>query len=446
MIHMVEQREVQELSFSQARAQLEEEALRIRDLSQSAQHMQLPALQFTKGESKFTFDVPSIEKETIYDALALITRYIENVRIQSFEQNFVSFQDAGPLYKPYVSPYDGIRFKFIFLTSHALVETQKRGNLNQNEVHCCIALLKFFLEASQSQKQDPALLLEKLGARILLPPQKTAQEGQREDTKAEQQKDSGRLRLQGFAGYHKVREEILETILLPLRHPEIFDKVAQATRGAQATNKAGAILFQGPAGVGKSTMAQLIAQQSRLPMVYIAIENVLSKYYGESAQNLAAIFDTAAMYERALIFIDEIDALATSREGGLFEATRRLLSVLLRKIDSIEKKESVLTIGATNRREDLDPALLSRFDTVIHFPLPQARERAMIFAQYAGHLEQAQLEALALASEGMAGRNIEDLCQYTERKWARILIARKQEPCPPPKELYLTVTKSRSQN
>lgn len=84
-----------------------------------------------------------------------------------------------------------------------------------------------------------------------------------------------------------------------------------------------------------------------------------------------------------ILFIDEIDSLATSRETGLHEATRRILSTLLRKIDSFESEGEVLVICATNRKKDLDPALISRTDMAIRFELPDASTRAEIFARYA---------------------------------------------------------------
>ena len=84
-----------------------------------------------------------------------------------------------------------------------------------------------------------------------------------------------------------------------------------------------------------------------------------------------------------MIFIDEIDSLATSRETGIHEATRRILSTLLRKIDSFESEGDVLVICATNRKKDLDPALISRTDMSIRFELPDAPTRAQIFQRYA---------------------------------------------------------------
>jgi len=109
------------------------------------------------------------------------------------------------------------------------------------------------------------------------------------------------------------------------------------------------------------------------------LEAIMSKYYGESESRLAEIFEASAALGSVILFIDEIDSLATSREAGLHEATRRILSTLLRKIDSFESDGEVLVICATNRKKDLDPALISRLDLSIRFELPDAKTRAGIF-------------------------------------------------------------------
>jgi len=109
------------------------------------------------------------------------------------------------------------------------------------------------------------------------------------------------------------------------------------------------------------------------------LEAIMSKFYGESETKLAEIFEAAKSLGRAILFIDEIDALATSWEGGIHEATRRILSTLLRKIDSFESDGEVLVICATNWKKDLDPALISWLDLAVWFELPDAKTRSLIF-------------------------------------------------------------------
>lgn len=145
------------------------------------------------------------------------------------------------------------------------------------------------------------------------------------------------------------------------------------------TNRPKCVMFEGPPGTGKTTSAKIISHQVQIPLVYMPLEAIMSKFYGESESRLAEIFEAAQAMGSVILFIDEIDALATSREGGIHEATRRILSTLLRKIDSFESEGEVLVICATNRKKDLDPALISRTDLSIRFELPEAPTRAKIF-------------------------------------------------------------------
>ncbi len=225
-----------------------------------------------------------------------------------------------------------------------------------------------------------------------------------------------------LAGYETVKQEIKDTILLPLLHPEIYERMVQETRKQPESPKPKAVLFEGPSGTGKTTMARIIAEGVDCSMAYVPVESIMSKWYGESENLLAEVFDAAAELGNTILFLDEIDALAVSREGEIYEATRRVLSVLLRKIDGFEPNEKTILIGATNRKQDLDAALLSRFDVSIPFPLPNLEERASIFQNYAKQLSAEDLETLARSSEGFSGRNIKDACERAERRWASKLI------------------------
>eukprot|EP00741_Cyanophora_paradoxa_P022860 tig00021521_g22080.t1 len=143
-----------------------------------------------------------------------------------------------------------------------------------------------------------------------------------------------------------------------------------------------------------------------------------------------------ALAPSVLLFVDEVDALAPSRDSvrGVHEASTRVMSILLRHIDGFESEGGaapaaggsggVVLVGATNRRGDIDAALLSRFDLVVHFGLPDAAARAAIFAAYARQLPEGDLAALAAASEGLAGRDIRDACVAAERAFAGRLIRR----------------------
>nr|XP_004293327.2 PREDICTED: probable 26S protease regulatory subunit 10B isoform X1 [Fragaria vesca subsp. vesca] len=226
-----------------------------------------------------------------------------------------------------------------------------------------------------------------------------------------------------LAGYDLQKRQIEDTILLALLSPETYDDIARGTRRKYESNRPRAVLFEGPPGTGKTSSARVIANQAGVPMLYVPLEVILSKYYGESERLLGKVFSLAnELPNGAIIFLDEVDSFATSRDSDLHEATRRVLSVLLRQIDGFEQDKKVVVIAATNRKQDLDPALISRFDSIILFGLPDHQNRKEIAAQYAKHLTQPELDELATVTEEMSGRDIRDVCQQAERSWASKLI------------------------
>lgn len=226
-----------------------------------------------------------------------------------------------------------------------------------------------------------------------------------------------------IAGYHEQKREIEDMVLLALKRPEVFDNIARGTRRKFESNRPRAILFEGPPGTGKTSCARVIASQAGVPLLYVPLEAVMSKYYGESERLLAKIFTAGnELPGGAIVFLDELDSFATSRDNEMHEATRRLLSVLLRQMDGFEQDKKIVVIAATNRKQDLDPALLSRFDTSVAFNLPDESTREEIAAQYARHLSTSELKALAAVSDGLSGRDIHDLCQHAERRWASKVI------------------------
>ena len=105
------------------------------------------------------------------------------------------------------------------------------------------------------------------------------------------------------------------------------------------------------------------------------MESLVSRWFGQSEQQLSLLFDGCDALGRCVLFLDELDALAGSRSREMHEASRRMLSVLLRRMDGVESSATTTLIAATNRREDLDAALLSRFDVRVHFPAPQVIPR-----------------------------------------------------------------------
>nr|DAD23476.1 TPA_asm: hypothetical protein HUJ06_024939 [Nelumbo nucifera] len=203
-----------------------------------------------------------------------------------------------------------------------------------------------------------------------------------------------------IAGYDEQKREIEDTILLALHSPEVYDDIARGTRCKFETNRPRAVLFEGPPGTGKTSCARVIANQAGVALLYVPLEVVMSKYYGESERLLGTVFSLAnGLPNGAIIFLDEVDSFAAARDNEMHEATRRILSVLLRQIDGFEQERRVVVIAATNRKQDLDPALISRFDSMITFGLPDQHNREAIAAQYAKHLKKSELIEFASVTE-----------------------------------------------
>jgi len=163
--------------------------------------------------------------------------------------------------------------------------------------------------------------------------------------------------------------------------------------------------------------ARLAAAAAALPLIACPLEGLISKWYGEGEQKLAALFERCERIGPCILFLDEIDALGGTRDKEMHEASRRMLSTLLRHLDGFDAGKQIALIGATNRPNDLDAALISRFDVRVSFPAPDAAGRAMIFGRYAKQLTEGELRRLGHVAEGLSGRDILNVCKSAERRW-----------------------------
>jgi ATP-dependent 26S proteasome regulatory subunit len=132
-----------------------------------------------------------------------------------------------------------------------------------------------------------------------------------------------------LVGYEEQKREIEDTLLLALLRPDVYDAIAAGTRvQAGASNRPRALLFEGPPGTGKTSAAKAIAARACVTMVYVPLEAVASKYYGESERLLAQVFQLCDRLEGAVVFLDEVDALAQARGGEMHEVSGCSLWVL----------------------------------------------------------------------------------------------------------------------
>src|SRR6266849_4723083 len=214
-------------------------------------------------------------------------------------------------------------------------------------------------------------------------------------------------------------QKVRERIELPLRHPEIFEKLGiEAPKG---------VLLYGPPGTGKTLLAKAVANESNAHFISISGPEIMSKFYGESEARLREIFKEAKEKAPSIIFIDEIDSIAPKREEVTGEVERRVVSQLLSLMDGLEARGKVIVIAATNRHNALDPALRrpGRFDREIEIKVPDKKGRYEILQIHTRHmplLEDVDLEKLASVSHGFVGADLEYLCKEAAMKTLRRIL------------------------
>ena len=397
-----------EISFDKVKEQIEKETVFLVEHKNAFP----PRVSFEKGKTVVSFAVPSIGENKIVSIIALMKTHLENVRIHSFGDGYYAFQAMNSNMFSTENMLDNYKAEISGISAFK-IEVSKKGNLTQEEINLTVEIYRLFYASGET---DPVSLLTRLGASVY--------------------RENQEIGWSYIAGYENVKKTIRESIIMPLKNPDVYDSISRLTRRTFESNRPKAILFEGPPGVGKTTIARIIAGEVNIPLVYLPVESIMSKWYGQSSQNLSRIFDLCDEIGSCILFLDEIDSLAGSRDQNMFEATRRILSVLLRKLDGIESVSNTITIGATNRKSDLDSALISRFDQSIFFPLPDAKERAAIFANYAVHLGEEELDTLGARSAGLSGRNIKDVCEHAERRWARKIIIKNEGVTPPSADYY----------
>src|SRR5712692_4412472 len=225
------------------------------------------------------------------------------------------------------------------------------------------------------------------------------QEGTGEKNKEE------RISYEDIGGLGATVRKIREMVELPLRYPQIFDKLGiEPPKG---------VLLHGPPGTGKTLIARAVANETEAYFTHLSGPEVMGKFYGESEAKLRSVFEDAQRHAPSILFIDEIDAIAPKREemGGEKQVERRVVAQLLALMDGLEGRGKVIVIAATNLPNQLDPALRrpGRFDREIEIGIPDARARLEIIEIHTRGMplaEDVQLPRLAEITHGFTGADL----------------------------------------
>jgi transitional endoplasmic reticulum ATPase len=220
-------------------------------------------------------------------------------------------------------------------------------------------------------------------------------------------------------------KKVREMIELPLRHPEIFEKLGvEAPKG---------VLLYGPPGTGKTLLAKAVANESNAHFISISGPEIMSKFYGESEARLREIFKEAREKAPSIIFVDEIDSIAPKREEVTGEVERRVVSQMLSLMDGLEARGKVIVIAATNRPNAIDPALRrpGRFDREIEIKVPDKKGRKDILNIHTRNMplvtdendsNYVDVDKIASVSHGYVGADLEYLCKEAAMKCLRRLL------------------------
>lgn len=227
-------------------------------------------------------------------------------------------------------------------------------------------------------------------------------------------------------GLESLKEELYEAVEWPLKHKEAFEYTDVATPKG--------ILLYGPPGTGKTLIAKAVAHTSESNFISIKGPELLSKWVGESEKGVREIFRKARQAAPCIIFLDELDSLAPSRSSGSSDSnvTERVVSQLLTEIDGLEELHNVLIIGATNRVDLIDSALLrpGRFDRIIEVPLPDTKGRENIFKIHTRKKPLAEgidFAKLVQLTNGFSGAEIEGACNRAAMSSIRRYVDKKEK-------------------
>lgn len=228
-----------------------------------------------------------------------------------------------------------------------------------------------------------------------------------------------RVAYEDIGGLSNEIQKVREMIELPLKHPELFERLGvEAPKG---------VLLRGPPGTGKTLLAKAVASETDSSFYSISGPEIISKFYGESEQNLRKAFEEAEENAPSIIFIDEIDSIAPKREEVTGEVERRVVAQLLSLMDGLKDRGNVVVIAATNRPDALDPALRrgGRFDREIDIGIPDQKGRLEVLQIHTRGVplaEDVHLEEFSSSTHGFVGADIETLVKEAAMKALRRIL------------------------
>lgn len=255
------------------------------------------------------------------------------------------------------------------------------------------------LEIVETNPDDPVVVTSDTSVEIVKKDSSQMSEGDTANSK---------VTYEDIGGLDSELEQVREMIELPMRHPELFNRLG--------IDPPAGLLLHGPPGTGKTLIAKAVANEVDADFYTISGPEIMSKYYGESEERIREIFEEATENAPAVIFMDELDSIASQRGDASGDVERRVVAQLLSLMDGLEERSEVVVIGATNRVDDIDPALRrgGRFDREIEVSAPSKEGRREIFDVHTRSMplsDNINLDEFAERTHGFVGADIEALCK-----------------------------------
>ncbi len=257
------------------------------------------------------------------------------------------------------------------------------------------------------------------GPVMITPTTRLLVEGGKPGGAAAPRAEAARMSYEDIGGLKSQLSRIREMIELPLRFPEVFERLGiDPPKG---------VLLHGPPGCGKTLIARTIANETEATFYSISGPEIIHKFYGESEAHLRKIFEEASRTAPSIIFLDEIDSIAPKRENTQGEVEKRVVAQLLALMDGLNKRNNVIVIAATNLPNNIDPALRrpGRFDREITIPVPDRNGRKHILEIHSRGMPLAAdvcFDHLADITHGCVGADLEALCREAAMACLRTII------------------------
>lgn len=246
--------------------------------------------------------------------------------------------------------------------------------------------------------------------------------------------EARRVTYEDIGGLEEEIQKIREMIELPIRHPELFKRIGiDPPKG---------VLLHGPPGTGKTLLARAVAYETEAHFITISGPEIMSKFYGQSEENLRKVFEEAKEMAPSIIFIDELDSIAPKRGEVTGEVERRVVAQLLSLLDGLEGRGEIIVIGATNRVNDIDPALRrpGRFDREIEIGVPDTDGRYEILLIHTRGMPlygDIDLRLMAEKTHGFVGADVESLAKEAAMLAIREILPKIDLDKPIPSEILM---------